>query len=104
MITCYPPTANWYSCYCSAISSLGYYVYASRNAIVVLRLSDLQYVKNFTAANDKIQTIDVHEQLCFVAGEDPKIRVWNILDGSLLTSIPGHKVKQKAYKCKHCSS
>lgn len=88
----YPPVPNWYTSYAGAISEPHFYVYATRNLLVVLDLDRLRFVKAFIASIDKIQAIAVHDKFCFAGGVDTTIRGWNVLDGSLLATYTGHKV------------
>ncbi|KAI8332303.1 WD40-repeat-containing domain protein [Chlamydoabsidia padenii] len=97
-VAAFPPGPNWYSSY-TALTTDDFYVYASKNFIVILHLHSLSYRSSFSGALEKINAIDAHTHLCFVAGKDPVIRLWNLLDGSLLTVLQPHKAEVTALKC-----
>lgn len=90
----FPPVPNWYSNYTTSVTDR-YYVYASKSLLVILILPNFEYKTTFTASLDKINTIDTYSHFCYVAGVDPIIRVWNLLDGAQLTSFQTHKVEKK---------
>jgi hypothetical protein len=97
----YPPVPNWYSSNITAIVEPQFFLYATRNCIVVLDLKTLKYFHSFTVSNDKIQAIAAHETFCFTAGIDKTVRVWNIVLGSLLTSHNEHKVFLRTRSTRH---
>ena len=89
----YPPVPNWYTSHCATVSDPHYYIYATRNTIVVLDLSSFRFVRTFIASKEKIQAIAAYEQFCFVGGADNTIRAWSLSNGSLLKTYEGHLVK-----------
>ncbi|KAI8136904.1 quinon protein alcohol dehydrogenase-like superfamily [Fennellomyces sp. T-0311] len=94
----YPAVPNWYTSHCATVSEPSYYIYATRNMIVVLDLSTLRFIRTFMASKDKIQAIAAHGQYCFTAGVEPKIRAWNLHDGSLLMTFKGHTAEVTVIK------
>ncbi|KAI8387435.1 quinon protein alcohol dehydrogenase-like superfamily [Blakeslea trispora] len=94
----YPPVPNWYSSYTTSVVEPHFFLYATRNCIVVLGLQDLRYFSSFVASNEKVTVIAAQENFCFTAGIDKTVRVWNILMGSLLTSYCEHKAEITALK------
>ncbi|KAI9264915.1 WD40-repeat-containing domain protein [Phascolomyces articulosus] len=95
----YPPVPNWYTSHCAAVSDPNYYVYATRNTIVVLDLSSFRFVRAFIAAKDKIQAIAAHQQFCFAGGADNVIRAWSLSNGSLLMTYNVHSTEVTVIKC-----
>lgn len=91
----YPPTPNWYSSNVTAIVEPHFFLYATRQTIVVLDLNDLKYFTSFIASRDKINAIAAHDTLCYTAGTDKKVRVWSIMSGYPLVTYGNHKVKKK---------
>lgn len=93
MLQAYPPVPNWYTSHCACVvDSLNYYVYASRNAIVVMDLATFAFVKTFLGAMQRINAIAAHEQFCYIA-EGNRIRTWNLIDSRLLIAYKAiHKV------------
>jgi hypothetical protein len=91
----YPPVPNWYSSNVTAIVEPHFFLYATRNLVVILGLTDLKYFNSFAASSDKLQAIAAHETFCYTAGVDSIVRGWNILLGSLFTSHEEHKVSEK---------
>ncbi|KAI8070529.1 quinon protein alcohol dehydrogenase-like superfamily [Gilbertella persicaria] len=94
----YPPVPNWYSSCITAIIEPHFFLYATRNCIVILGLWDLRYFGSFTVSTEKVTAIAAHETFCFTAGVDKTVRVWNVLLGSLLTSYTEHKAEITALK------
>lgn len=90
----YPPVPNWYTSNIAAIIEPHFFVYATRNIIVILGLKDFRYFNSITAAKEKINAIDAHDVFCYVGGADKTVRVWNIVANSLTTSHAVHKVIQ----------
>lgn len=90
----YPPVPNWYTSYVAAIIEPHFFVYATRNIIVILGLKDFRYFNSIIAAKEKINAIDAHDVFCYVGGADKTVRVWNIVANSLTTSHAVHKVIQ----------
>ncbi|KAI9494242.1 WD40-repeat-containing domain protein [Zychaea mexicana] len=95
----YPPVPNWYTSHCAAVSDPHYYVYATRNMIVVLDLSAFRFIRAFIASQDKIQAIAAHKQFCFVGSTNGTIRSWSLLNGSLLITYHGHSAEVTVIKC-----
>ncbi|ORX50483.1 WD40 repeat-like protein [Hesseltinella vesiculosa] len=91
------PSPNWYTAYNTACNDQ-YFVYATQHLLVVLERSSFDFVRTIEAAQNKIEAISVVDRYCVVGGQDPFLRVINLLDGSLLNSLPGHKVCVKAVK------
>lgn len=89
----YPPVPNWYTSNVTAVVEPHFFLYATRNLVVVLGLDDFKYFNSFAASSEKIQAIAAHETFCYTAGVDNVVRCWNILLGSLLTSHDEHKVR-----------
>ncbi|KAI8378119.1 hypothetical protein EDC96DRAFT_215674 [Choanephora cucurbitarum] len=94
----YPPVPNWYSSYTTSVIEPHFFLYATRNCIVILSLQNLRYFNSFTVSNEKVTAIAAHETFCFTAGTDKTVRVWNVLIGSLLTSYCEHKTEITALK------
>ncbi|KAI8065759.1 WD40-repeat-containing domain protein [Gongronella butleri] len=92
-----PPTANWYTCYSTAASHQ-FFVYATNSLLVVMERDSLKYVRTIDAAQAKINAIDIIDRFCIAGGNDPVLRVLNLLDGALLTSLHGHKTEVRALK------
>ncbi|ORE01553.1 hypothetical protein BCV72DRAFT_70827 [Rhizopus microsporus var. microsporus] len=90
----YPPVPNWYTSNVTAIIEPHFFVYATRNILVILGLKDFRYFNSITAAKEKINAIDAHDVFCYVGGADKTVRVWNIVANSLTTSHAVHKVIQ----------
>lgn len=90
----YPPVPNWYSSNITAIVDPHLLLYASKNVIVVLDLTTLQYFNSFAASGerDKVTAIVAYDTYCFTAGTDRTIRGWNILLGTTLTKQYEHEV------------
>ena len=93
MLQAYPPVPNWYTSHCACVvDSLNYYVYASRNAIVVLDLATFAFAKTFLGAMQRINAITAYQQFCYIA-EGNRIRAWNLIDSRLLVAYNAiHKV------------
>ncbi|CEP17806.1 hypothetical protein [Parasitella parasitica] len=82
---CYPPAPNWYSLYAAAIVEPNFFLYASRNLVVVLGLSDLRYYNSFTVTEDKAEVIAACGNYCYTAGTDKAVRLWDFTLGSMLS-------------------
>lgn len=93
-IKAFPPGPNWYSEYTTSVTN-HYYVYATKTFLVIFTLPNFEFKSTFTASLDKINVIDTFSHFCFVAGVDPVVRIWNLLDGAQLTSFQYHKVKKR---------
>ncbi|KAG0994605.1 hypothetical protein G6F28_005586 [Rhizopus arrhizus] len=89
----YPPVPNWYSSNVTAVMDPHFFLYATRNYIVMLDLKELRYFNSFTASFDKINAIATHGIFCFTAGVDKIVRVWNTLTNTLTTSYSEHKAE-----------
>ncbi|KAI9246142.1 hypothetical protein BY458DRAFT_80207 [Sporodiniella umbellata] len=87
----YPPVPNWYSPNATAISDSKFFLYATRNIVVILDLQELKYFNSFAASLEKINAIDVHSVLCFTAGADKLVCVWNMMSNTLAASHGEHK-------------
>lgn len=96
----YPPVPNWYSSNVTAVMDPHFFLYATRNYIVMLDLKELRYFNSFTASFDKINAIATHGIFCFTAGVDKIVRVWNTLTNTLTTSYSEHKVNKLRKKKK----
>ncbi|CAO3689943.1 unnamed protein product [Rhizopus microsporus] len=94
----YPPVPNWYTSNIAAIIEPHFFVYATRNIIVILGLKDFRYFNSITAAKEKINAINAHDVFCYVGGADKTVRVWNIVANSLTTSHAVHKAEITALK------
>jgi hypothetical protein len=89
---CYPPAPDWYSSSVTAIAEPSFFIYACKKVIVILDLDNLRYVNSFLASNDKVNAIAAHETFCFTAGADMKVRMWNVVLGTLLATFNSHQV------------
>lgn len=89
---CYPPAPNWYSLYAAAIVEPNFFLYSSRNLVVVLDLKDLRYYNSFTAAEDKVDVIAAYGNRCYTAGGDKSVRLWDFTSGSMLSIHNEHAV------------
>ncbi|KAI9317067.1 quinon protein alcohol dehydrogenase-like superfamily [Dichotomocladium elegans] len=83
MLQAYPPVPNWYTSHCAKVAGTSYYVYGSRNIIVVLDMQSRTFQKAFLGASDKIQAIAIHDHFLYVATVS-EIYAWNLIDKSLL--------------------
>ncbi|KAI8987234.1 WD40-repeat-containing domain protein [Mycotypha africana] len=92
--TSYPPVPNWYSFNIAAIVEPDFFLYATRNIVVVLSLSGLRYFTSFIASKDKkVVALAAHGTFCVTAGSDNIVRVWNLILGSHLTSHSAHQAE-----------
>ncbi|GAN02571.1 conserved hypothetical protein [Mucor ambiguus] len=88
---CYPPAPNWYSLYATAVVEPHFYLYASRNLVIVLALQDFRYCNSFTAAEDKVDVIAAHGKYCYTAAAaDKTVRLWDFMSGSLISTHNEH--------------
>lgn len=88
---CYPPAPNWYSLYATAVVEPHFYLYASRNLVIVLALQDFRYCHSFTAAEDKVDVMVAYGKHCYTAAAaDKTVRLWDFMSGSLISSHQEH--------------
>jgi len=88
---CYPPAPNWYSLHVTAVVEPSFYLYLSRNLVIVLALKDFRYYNSFTAAEDKVEVIAAYGRHCYTAA-DKMVRQWDFTSGSLLSTHHEHTV------------
>lgn len=88
---CYPPAPNWYSLYVTAVVEPHFYLYLSRNLVIVLALQDFRYINSFTAAEDKVDIMAAHGKCCYTAA-DKTVRLWDFMSGSLVSTHSEHSV------------
>ncbi|KAL7321195.1 hypothetical protein PS15m_000991 [Mucor circinelloides] len=86
---CYPPAPNWYSLHVTAVVEPSFYLYLSRNLVIVLALKDFRYYNSFTAAEDKVEVIAAYGRHCYTAA-DKTVRQWDFTSGSLLSTHHEH--------------
>ncbi|KAF1807462.1 WD40-repeat-containing domain protein [Mucor lusitanicus] len=86
---CYPPAPNWYSLYVTAVVEPHFYLYLSRNLVIVLALQDFRYINSFTAAEDKVDIMAAHGKCCYTAA-DKTVRLWDFMSGSLVSTHSEH--------------
>lgn len=85
----YPPTPNWYTSHAATVAH-NYYVYATQKRIVLLDLASLRFMKTFLASTRQITALTVANTICFVAGEDPTIRAFSLLNSQLVATYTTH--------------
>ncbi|KAK4517382.1 uncharacterized protein ATC70_000717 [Mucor velutinosus] len=91
MHRCYPPAPNWYSLYVTAVVEPHFYLYSSRNLVIVLALEDFRYCNSFTAAEDRVDVIAAYGKYCYTAAAaDKTVRLWDFMSGSLISTHNEH--------------